>query len=310
MSADGLKPLAVIVKGNPKYLSDSRVSALGDRFYEGVAETLRSRGFEVEFDAGEPWTCPSEKAAAWVGHSRGVDRLRLAPPGVRTLALETREAAGGEPDQMGLDPRHYELSDKSRRELEALSPQAGPGGPRALGDGAHLAWVCALSWRAEGEEDAAPREEGFGLFAELLGEAPSEADLRRAAFAFMSQCSRLLGSEGPRAAQGSWARFDADDPPGARGGAHFACAASASGPISRERAEAAMRGARQAALEALESLGLGHARELSEELCLGLASPRSESATRRVIEMCRASAESRELEAEAGSGARRRGAGL
>lgn len=77
------KPRAIIVQGNPRYI---RGNPKAKRYYEKIEKYLERKGFDVEFDAGAPYTQP-EEAALWVGHSRGVDRLRFAPPMTRTLAF-------------------------------------------------------------------------------------------------------------------------------------------------------------------------------------------------------------------------------
>ena len=103
------KGLAIVIKGNPKYLDDPRVQAWARALYGEVQRLLEARGYEVEFDEGAPYTQPREGAAVWVGHSRGIDRLRFVPAQVKTVALET---LGGEAgfDAQGLDPNHYKLS--------------------------------------------------------------------------------------------------------------------------------------------------------------------------------------------------------
>jgi GNAT superfamily N-acetyltransferase len=76
---------AVIIKGNP----DARVERgkeLADAFYAELKATLESEGFHVSFDPGLPHTSP-KKADVWLGHSRGVDRLRFAPKGTITIAV-------------------------------------------------------------------------------------------------------------------------------------------------------------------------------------------------------------------------------
>lgn len=77
-------PLAIIVKGNPRYIQDN---PLAEAFYNEIADYLQAKGFTVEFDPGEPETSPREDAALWIGHSRGADRLQFAPPHVATLDL-------------------------------------------------------------------------------------------------------------------------------------------------------------------------------------------------------------------------------
>jgi hypothetical protein len=122
------KPQAVIVKGNPKYLNDPHVKPLAEAFYSEIQSLLEERGFEVTFDAGEPMTSPNETAAVWIGHSRGIDRLRFAPLSVMTVELETKEDKSKyrnfdqlTNDRRGRDPLHYQLSDTDRQRLMHLS---------------------------------------------------------------------------------------------------------------------------------------------------------------------------------------------
>lgn len=122
LESDKNKPLAVIVKGNPKYLEDPKVSSLAKKFYAEIAAILRDKGYRVAFDAGEPFTQPDESAAVWVGHSRGIDRLRFAPRGVKCIELTTNDThhVHGDNDRTGTDPQHYQLSEKDRRALQSL----------------------------------------------------------------------------------------------------------------------------------------------------------------------------------------------
>ena len=64
---------AVIIKGNPDYISDH------NDFYEEIKSFLEGLGYEVSFDEGAPETSPP-KADLWIGHSRGGDRLEGAVP--------------------------------------------------------------------------------------------------------------------------------------------------------------------------------------------------------------------------------------
>ena len=64
---------AVIIKGNPKYISNH------NDFYEEIKSFLEGLGYEVSFDEGAPMTSPP-KADLWIGHSRGSDRLVDAVP--------------------------------------------------------------------------------------------------------------------------------------------------------------------------------------------------------------------------------------
>lgn len=74
---------AVVIKGNPKYVKNNPKA---DRYYNEIKDYLEQKGYEVSFDPGKPYTQP-EDADLWIGHSRGVDRLRFAPSGTKTLAF-------------------------------------------------------------------------------------------------------------------------------------------------------------------------------------------------------------------------------
>jgi hypothetical protein len=74
---------AVIIKGNPAFVKGNPAA---EKFYNSVADLARQKGYTVNFDKGEPLTTPA-KADLWIGHSRGVDRLKYAPKGTKTLAL-------------------------------------------------------------------------------------------------------------------------------------------------------------------------------------------------------------------------------
>lgn len=78
---------ATIVMGNPKYVSGN---PLAKKFYEEIKEYLEERGYNTEIDPGLPYTTPP-RADLWVGHSRGVDRLRFAPPTTKTMAVGSSE---------------------------------------------------------------------------------------------------------------------------------------------------------------------------------------------------------------------------
>lgn len=70
----GLREVAVIILGNPDKMKG--MERLANQYYEEIAQYIESKGFGVETDPGEPKTCPRMDAAFWVGHSRGVDRIR------------------------------------------------------------------------------------------------------------------------------------------------------------------------------------------------------------------------------------------
>jgi DNA-directed RNA polymerase beta subunit len=133
-------PRAVIVKGNPYYIEGNPKA---DAFYDELARLVRANGYEPSFDAGEPDTLPDESASLWVGHSRGQDRLRFAPKGVKTLAVDQfehrakerraenaklMEAAGYKswaewPAETRPAPpdEHYQVTDDLRRALAELA---------------------------------------------------------------------------------------------------------------------------------------------------------------------------------------------
>lgn len=116
------KSLAIIIKGNPKYLRDRAVKPMAEQFYAEIAQILQDKGYQVEFDPGLPYTLPKVYAAVWVAHSRGIDRLRFAPKRIKTIALQTKEHDQHFEtlDERGLSPLHYELSDTDRKNLAAL----------------------------------------------------------------------------------------------------------------------------------------------------------------------------------------------
>lgn len=123
------KPLAVIVKGNPKYLNMPANVPLAEAFYTEIQTILEKRGYDVAFDPGIEYTSPDETAAVWIGHSRGIDRLRFAPATVKTIALQTEDhtKSYASHDERGVDPLHYKLSAQDRQAL-ALLPR--PSNPR------------------------------------------------------------------------------------------------------------------------------------------------------------------------------------
>jgi len=114
------KPIAVIVKGNPKYLDDPKIRPMAEAFYAKVQALLEPR-YDVRFDAGRPFTHPDLKAALWVGHSRGIDRLQYAIKGIKTIALQTQDHDQfyENDDARGRDPKHYELSEHDIQVLQS-----------------------------------------------------------------------------------------------------------------------------------------------------------------------------------------------
>jgi hypothetical protein len=106
------KPLAVIVKGNPKYIDNN---PLADNFYADVKQRLEAKGYRVEFDAGADFTEPDQSAVLVVGHSRGAGRLKYANPKATTFELVTE-------NQYGIDADHYKLSASDLKNLAAVKP--------------------------------------------------------------------------------------------------------------------------------------------------------------------------------------------
>jgi len=117
------KPLAVIIKGNPKYLRMPKIKPLAIAFYAEIKQLLIARGFRVTFDPGKEYTSPDKTAKAWIAHSRGIDRLRFAPKTVQTIALQTKDHTKTykNHDERGVDPLHYQLSDADRTAINDLS---------------------------------------------------------------------------------------------------------------------------------------------------------------------------------------------
>lgn len=108
------KPVAIIIKGNPKYLEKDENRSKANHFYSEIKKILEDKGYHVEFDAGEPETSPDESAKIWIGHSRGVDRLQWAPAGIKTIKLETLNPTDGD------SADHYILSDSDKKHLESI----------------------------------------------------------------------------------------------------------------------------------------------------------------------------------------------
>lgn len=120
----GARKRAVIIKGNPEHIQDNE---LADKFYGDLEGLLGQSGYSVQFDAGEPKTEPPA-ADLWVGHSRGGDRLRFAPPTTRTVRVDDFQTWDGE------DPRaasHYELTEALRDALRGEKATNPPGIPQS-----------------------------------------------------------------------------------------------------------------------------------------------------------------------------------
>lgn len=118
---------AVIIKGNPAHVASNPKA---DAFYKAIHAELKARGYAVSMDAGAAYTIPPA-ADLWVGHSRGVDRLRFAPQGTKTIAfgvhgglshpkdnslhVEHRPSADFKPNKY-----HYVLTPAMRSKLHAV----------------------------------------------------------------------------------------------------------------------------------------------------------------------------------------------
>ena len=128
------KHLAIIIKGNPKYIKIPQIKPLANKFYNNIKLMLEQLGYIVKFDAGLPHTLPDINANVWIAHSRGIDRLQYAPKNIITIALDTKDSYDSEAnkkildsnklqkirDDNGIDPKHYELSDLDIKNILAL----------------------------------------------------------------------------------------------------------------------------------------------------------------------------------------------
>lgn len=117
------RPLAIIIKGNPKYLEDPRVKFMAEAFYAAIEAVLLAGGLRVEFDPGEPHTVPKAGALAWVGHSRGADRLQYAPEGVFILEVIGEAGHCHRQELAGLSQGHYQLSSQDKAALEKMAAE-------------------------------------------------------------------------------------------------------------------------------------------------------------------------------------------
>lgn len=111
---------AVVIKGNPKFVEGNKDA---DKFYEVLRRYLEQKGYGVSYDAGEPHTVP-KPADLWLGHSRGVDRLRFAPEHTKTLALGAPNGIN-HPKDKAMKPGdvpgsfHYRLTKAMQKQLDA-----------------------------------------------------------------------------------------------------------------------------------------------------------------------------------------------
>ena len=118
-----VRPKAVIIKGNPKYIDRPSIKPLADHFYNEIKIILESKGYEVIFDSGSDYTVPDETAVVWIGHSRGIDRLRFAKSNIKTIELQTQDSTRTftNNDEQGNDPSHYQLSSSDKTKLSELT---------------------------------------------------------------------------------------------------------------------------------------------------------------------------------------------
>lgn len=116
---------AVIIKGNPKFISNNPKA---DAFYQQLRKHLEGLNYTVSDDPGEPYTEPPP-ANLWIGHSRGADRLRFAPKGVRTLALGSLGGVN-HPNDTAMNPgdvpgdAHYELTPDMLEKISSVAEKA------------------------------------------------------------------------------------------------------------------------------------------------------------------------------------------
>lgn len=73
----------IIIRGNSKYDTDPR----GQKFYDDLQRIVEGLGYVVSYDVGEEKTRPDTSAYAWIGYSKGSDRLQYAPEDVLTVPI-------------------------------------------------------------------------------------------------------------------------------------------------------------------------------------------------------------------------------
>lgn len=115
------KSLIIIIKGNMDRLKSDSIRKIADKFYNDVKLMLENKNYNVEFDAGLPYTIPNKNAYMWLAHSRGVDRLRFAPKHIITRELFCRSNLEDK-DANANDPLHYQLSDSDLDFLNKIPP--------------------------------------------------------------------------------------------------------------------------------------------------------------------------------------------
>lgn len=110
---------AVIIKGNPKYVDAPEYKDLATSFYNELSSKLEALGYDATFDPGKPYTQP-EPADLWVGHSRGIDRLRFAPKGVKTLRVDDFLPDGHVTEDLRPTKSHWKSTPKLEAALSKL----------------------------------------------------------------------------------------------------------------------------------------------------------------------------------------------
>ena len=112
---------AIIIKGNPKFISDNKDA---EKFYNNLKVFLEDLNYSVTFDAGLPYTVPIF-ADLWVGHSRGSDRLRFAPNKTKTIAIGVEGGINNLMDKALSsgdipDKNHYILTKEMKEKIKKI----------------------------------------------------------------------------------------------------------------------------------------------------------------------------------------------
>lgn len=113
--------LIIIIKGNMDRLLTESIRKIADNFYNNIKQQLENKHYQVEFDAGLPYTLPNTNAFMWLAHSRGVDRLRFAPKHIITRELFCKSNLKNKDDNAN-NPLHYQLSDDDKEFLNKIPP--------------------------------------------------------------------------------------------------------------------------------------------------------------------------------------------
>ena len=88
------KQVACIIKGNPDRMIGQE--DLAKKYYNDIKEYLEYKGFIVIFDDGLPYTCPPiEDVSIWIGHSRGVGRIKCLSDDKKELFGKLGDLEGG-----------------------------------------------------------------------------------------------------------------------------------------------------------------------------------------------------------------------